>query len=142
LLIPLKSRINELFIRELIEYSVFPDPDLLDQTIAAYAADEKLELYGYESDGEIVGIIGFQMDEAGTLSIDHLAVRPDSRGAGFGRGLILEAIELFKPSVVKAETDEEAVDFYRWIGFEIESLGEQYPGIERFACSYKTELDL
>jgi ribosomal protein S18 acetylase RimI-like enzyme len=141
LLIPLKPRIHELPIRELMEYSVFPDPDVLEQTIAAYESDKKLELYGYESEGEIIGIMGFQMNESGTLRIDHIAVRPDSRGAGFGRGLILEAIELFNPSVVRVEVDEETVEFYRRIGFEIESLGEQVPGIERFACSYRTEID-
>jgi hypothetical protein len=27
-----------------------------------------------------------------------------------------------------------AVNFYRNIGFEITSLGEKYPGVERFQC--------
>ncbi|QSF44504.1 GNAT family N-acetyltransferase [Paenibacillus tianjinensis] len=35
---------------------------------------------------------------------------------------------------ITAETDHEAVGFYRNAGFAITSLGEQYPGVERFAC--------
>jgi ribosomal protein S18 acetylase RimI-like enzyme len=105
-LIPIKTRIHEHQIQELLAYSVFPDPDHLEQTIKDYITNEKLELYGYESDDVIVGILGFQHEERDELTIQHIAVRPDSRGAGFGRGLILEAIAMFKPVRVLAETDE------------------------------------
>jgi ribosomal protein S18 acetylase RimI-like enzyme len=37
-----------------------------------------------------------------------------------------------------AETDEEAVEFYRNIGFSIQSLGEKYPGVDRFKCTFLT----
>lgn len=33
-----------------------------------------------------------------------------------------------------AETDRDAVEFYRKYGFEIHSLGEKYPGVDRFHC--------
>jgi ribosomal protein S18 acetylase RimI-like enzyme len=121
---------------------VFPDPDHLEQTTQDYLTNEKLELFGYESDNVIVGILGFQRDDRDKLIIKNIAVRPDSRGAGFGRGLILEAIAMFKPVRVLAETDEEAVNFYRSIGFEINSLGEKYTGVERFSCSYYTDSDI
>jgi len=35
---------------------------------------------------------------------------------------------------LEAETDAEAVKFYKKMGFQIQSLGEKYPGIERFHC--------
>jgi hypothetical protein len=34
----------------------------------------------------------------------------------------------------EAETDADAVDFYRAIGFAVENLGERYPGVERRRC--------
>ncbi|MDP2859713.1 MAG: hypothetical protein Q8P50_17310 [Bacillota bacterium] len=34
-----------------------------------------------------------------------------------------------------AETDGEAVGLYVKCGFRIESLGEKYPGVERFLCT-------
>lgn len=33
--------------------------------------------------------------------------------------------------------NNELVDFYRRIGFKIHSLGEKYPGLERFMCIYE-----
>ncbi|HZG56633.1 GNAT family N-acetyltransferase [Paenibacillus sp.] len=134
--IDLKTQAAHPEIAELIGYSVFPDPDRVQRAIAAYREDDALSLYGIESEGEIVGVIGFAMHPSNVMEIKHIAVRPDCRGAGYGRGLILEAIALTHPTSVIAETDEEAVEFYRAIGFEIESLGERFPGVERFRCTY------
>ncbi|MFB9278384.1 GNAT family N-acetyltransferase [Cohnella cellulosilytica] len=139
MLVEVKDRLDDPSVREIVEVSVYPDPDKLDKTIEAYKSDDALEMYGYEAEGECIGIIGLRMNEDGEMKIEHLAVSPDYRGLGYGRGLILEVIDKKGPSVLIAETDEEAVDFYRNIGFEIESLGEKYPGTERFKCVYVVE---
>jgi len=136
MLVEVKDRLDDPSIREIVGVSVYPDPDKLEKTIEAYKSDSGLELYGYEAEGECIGIIGLRMSEGGEMKIEHLAVSPDYRGLGYGRGLILEAIDKKSPTVLVAETDEDAVDFYRNIGFEIESLGELYPGVERFKCVY------
>ncbi|MNY68257.1 hypothetical protein D3C86_2059900 [compost metagenome] len=60
---------------------------------------------------------------------------------GFGRGMLLEIIEDMQPTRITAETDEEAVQFYRNVGFVISSLGEKYPGVERFQSTYEVEVD-
>ncbi|MCI3919459.1 GNAT family N-acetyltransferase [Paenibacillus sp. TRM 82003] len=135
----INDRIEEQNIRALIGYSVFPDPERVEQAVDRYRGEEGLSLFGVESEGEIVGIVGARPMADDRWSIEHLAVRPDCRGAGFGRGLILELIEQVRPQELVAETDEEAVDFYRWIGFEVESLGELFPGAERFRCTYRTD---
>ncbi|WP_239984546.1 hypothetical protein [Lentibacillus sediminis] len=38
---------------------------------------------------------------------------------------------------ISAETDKDAVVFYQNLGFQITSLGEKYPGVERFLCEYE-----
>nr|WP_193580796.1 GNAT family N-acetyltransferase [Paenibacillus aceris] len=123
----------------MLSYSVFPDTDELEKSINLYENDSNMWLYGYESEGILVGIIGFRIDDAQEMTIQHLAVEPHSRGAGFGRGIILEMIEEMHPVKIMAETDEDAVQFYRSIGFVIRSLGEKYPGVERFLCTYEVE---
>lgn len=135
--IDLKPKLNEPSIQELIGYSTLPEPDQLQRTIAAYESDPALELYGLISEEELVGIVGCSQHEEGGVVIRHLAVKPECRGAGFGRGLILELIQKLQPTSLVAETDEDAVEFYRSIGFAIQSLGEIYPGVERFRCSYE-----
>ncbi|NOV01999.1 GNAT family N-acetyltransferase [Paenibacillus planticolens] len=139
MLIDVKSSLQEAPIQELLSYSVFPDPDELEKAIKVYENDSNMWLYGYESEGILVGIIGFRIDDEQEMTIQHLAVEPHSRGAGFGRGIILEIIEEMHPVRVVTETDEDAVQFYRSIGFVIRSLGEKYPGVERFLCTYEVD---
>ncbi|WP_274361900.1 GNAT family N-acetyltransferase [Paenibacillus thermotolerans] len=143
MLVNLKHRTDEPLVQELVGYSVFPDPDKLAGVMEAYRADSALELYGIagEDEEDIVGIIGIRINDGNRMTIEHIAVLPDCRGMDYGRGLILEAIDLKKPSEVTAETDEEAVNFYRSIGFTIESLGEKYPGVERFLCTFEAEVE-
>lgn len=141
MLVNVKSRIKESDIQELLSYSVFPDPERLQFVISRYENDANLWLFGYESEGIMVGIIGFEVSDNQEMTITHLAVEPESRGVGFGRGIILEIIEDMHPVRIVAETDEETVQFYRNIGFVIRSLGEKYPGVERFLCTYEVEED-
>ncbi|AWP26838.1 GCN5-related N-acetyltransferase [Paenibacillus vortex V453] len=126
-------------VKELLEYSVFPDPEAVERAASSYQTGES-RLFGYEEDGLLVGVIGFDVEQD-ELTIRHIAVLPENRGKGYGRGMILELLlELQpKPDRVIAETDEETVDFYRNIGFEVYSQGEKYPGVERFRCIYEVE---
>jgi ribosomal protein S18 acetylase RimI-like enzyme len=134
----IKSRLQENQYSELLSYSVFPDENTLIHTIKEYQSDNNLEIYGYETEGVVIGILGVRMTEESILHIVHLAVHPDYRGLGYGRGLLMEMIELKKPEQLMAETDEDSVDFYRSVGFTVISLGEKYPGVERFQCIYHT----
>ncbi|CAM2901225.1 GNAT family N-acetyltransferase [Paenibacillus sediminis] len=131
-----KAKIHDAVIKELLSYSVFPDPDRVDDIIKEYEKNPDLELYGYMDDGICVGVVGSVMRENNVLEIKHIAVLPENRLKGYGRGMIVELILQRKPDLVIAETDEDAVDFYRNIGFIISSLGEKYPGFERFRCEY------
>ncbi|MGX4586863.1 GNAT family N-acetyltransferase [Paenibacillus chitinolyticus] len=135
----IKSHTDQEKVRELLGYAVFPDPESVEEAVRFYGQAPGRELYGYESEGDLIGLVGFSADAEGTLTIHHLAVHPECRGAGYGRGQILELIQLKKPREIVAETDEDAVDFYRSIGFTVSSLGEKYPGTERFVCRYEAE---
>lgn len=136
MLINLEARLDDRNIQEIVEYSVYSDSEKLVETIETYKNDPELELYGYEVEGEVIGIIGVRLNVKKELQIEHIAITPDNRGLGYGRGIILEVIELKAPTLITAETDEDSVNFYRNIGFEIESLGEKFYGVERFKCVY------
>lgn len=49
--------------------------------------------------------------------------------------MINELIKKKRIVRIKAETDKDAVGSYRKNGFSITSLGEKYPGVERFDCT-------
>jgi ribosomal protein S18 acetylase RimI-like enzyme len=141
MLLPIKHRIEEEPIQALLSYSIFPDPQEIKNVILQYQTDPTLELYGHIEEDEVIGLVGFTIYPDHTLDLRHIAIDPECRGMGYGRGLILELIEVKQPSLIRAETDEVTVDFYRNVGFAVVSLGEVYPGLERFQCTYDVELE-
>lgn len=141
MLTPVKHRITEEAIHDLLSYCIFPDPEKIEQAIKLYTTDPLMELYGHEEDNEIIAIVGFIARANQTIEIKHIAVQPEERGKGYGRGLILQLLEAKQPAIIEAETDEDSVDFYRNVGFSITSLGEKYPGVERFKCIFEVEVE-
>ena len=89
---------------------------------------------GNGQEGRIDGCIAYRR-EVGSLEILNIGVGPASRKQGVGRRLVEAVIRLEGPRRAWLETDNDAVGFYRSCGFVVKSLGEKYPGIERFECS-------
>ncbi|GAB6988848.1 GNAT family N-acetyltransferase [Paenibacillus pini] len=138
MLLNIKAYIRKPEVAELISYTVFPDDQSVEKAISQYENQDNMQLYGFEDQELLIGLIGFERSED-SLIIHHIAVIPENRGIGYGRGMILELMTDQKPLRVIAETDEESVQFYRNIGFEVQSLGELFPGVERFRCVYEIE---
>jgi ribosomal protein S18 acetylase RimI-like enzyme len=95
------------------------------------------KLYGYVLDGELVGCIGIELLNQKRCEIKHIAVSPRHRNEGIGSKMINFILEQYSLVSVIAETDNDAVNFYKKYGFEIISQGEKYIGVERFQCIYK-----
>jgi ribosomal protein S18 acetylase RimI-like enzyme len=68
--------------------------------------------------------------------IESISVDSRHQRSGVGRFLIQGYLDIYKDSTLEAETDGDAVGFYHRLGFKIRSLGEKYPGIQRFLCTY------
>ena len=99
-----------------------------------YIESPERVLYGYYIDQNIVGCIGIVKGDANQCEIKHIAVSPTYRGKNIGREMVRFIEEHYSFSIIYAETDQDAVTFYKNVGFLIRSLGEKYPGVERFAC--------
>lgn len=95
------------------------------------------KLYGYVLDGEIVGCIGIELLSQKRCEIKHIAVLPRHRNESIGSKMIDFILKQYSLDSVFAETDNDAVNFYKKYGFEIISLGEKYIGVERFQCIYR-----
>ena len=136
--ISLQDRLEDPIVQELIEYATLPEQEYVLAALKEYKEQDSMTLYGFEDEEQLVALIGIEKKNQ-EVQIKHLAVLPENRLKGYGRGIISEMISIVKPEVVTAETDEEAVDFYRNIGFIVYSLGEKYPGVERFRCVFEIE---
>ncbi|OKP77154.1 MULTISPECIES: GNAT family N-acetyltransferase [unclassified Paenibacillus] len=140
MLIDLKQRIDTEEVKELLAYAVIDEPDALWRTTVEYGSKAALQLCGWEEEGLLVGLVGFEETEDGSLEIRHIAVLPENRGKGYARGIILELLSARNPRYLLAETEDEiAADFYRNLGFMVYSLGENPAGIEMFRCVYEVE---
>ncbi|MBW4083388.1 GNAT family N-acetyltransferase [Paenibacillus sp. S150] len=140
MLIDLKRRTDTDEVKELLAYAVIDEPDALWRTSAEYGSKAALQLCGWEEEGLLLGLVGFEETEDGSLEIRHIAVLPENRGKGYARGMILELLAAHDPRYLLAETEDEiAADFYRNLGFMVYSLGENPAGIEMFRCVYEVE---
>jgi ribosomal protein S18 acetylase RimI-like enzyme len=90
-------------------------------------------LYGWMDDGNLIGCVGMEVRPEGA-TIRSLSVDASHRGRGVGRSMVEAALQRTPVPWFDAETDTDAVGFYERLGFTVVSLGERYPGVERFRC--------
>ncbi len=108
----------------------------VDGSYEQYKHSQHLKLYGFEQGVTFVGCIGIKFFNSNKGEIKHIAVSPSERGNGIGGKMIKFVCQEHLLSMISAETDQDAVGFYRRLGFNITSLGEKYPNVERFLCVY------
>ncbi|MET0385125.1 MAG: GNAT family N-acetyltransferase [Polyangiales bacterium] len=139
-LLDLSDRITTPELRELLTVLVAWRSDAaekqrqVDRVLAAYQHDPELRLWGMDDASGLAGLIGLQLVSPHDAVIQHIVVHSHARARGLGRALIAEACRRCELQRLTAETDRDAVQFYRQCGFVVTSLGEKYPGVERFSC--------
>ncbi len=111
-----------------------PEEEKLSEIAEEYNNNPDMELYAEKKLGKIIGVIGIEKLDANNYEIKHLAVLPEHRKEGIARSLIEHVFNHKKAKMIIAETDNEAIGFYRKCKFSSTSLGEKYPGTERFRC--------
>ena len=122
-------------IRKLLSYAT--SEENIDLEYQNYLQSINLNLYAFESNGELIGCIGFEFISSNHCKMKHIAVSPLERGNGLGRKMITFICDKYSVNLISAETDIDAVNFYRNCGFKIINLGEKYPGVDRFLCELR-----
>lgn len=131
------SKIMDPSVKKLLSYAT--SAGKVEGEYEKYMASPNLKLYGEASEDEFFACIGIAFLEEGICEIRHIALSPELRGKNIASGMIDAICQLYQPDQILAETDRQAVEFYRKYGFSIASLGEKYPGVERFRCVYKVK---
>lgn len=97
--------------------------------ISGFLSDSEVYCLGSFDNNTLTGILIVRSGE-----ILGIAVQKQARRRGIGSSLINHAAQLF--STLSAETDDDAVDFYRACGFECTRFERRFPdGISvRYKC--------
>lgn len=135
-IIDVKNRLHEKSILSVLSHSVYmPTDDKMNRLADDYQADADIHIFACTQEEAVLGVIGVQTLAGDSVQIRGMAVDPTVRGRGIGSKLIAFVGSRFPGCQIIAETDDDAVGFYRSCGFAIESLGEKYPGVIRYLCT-------
>lgn len=122
-------------VAELLELAIGGGGDRVDQALERYQVGQ-VDVAVVRADGEVVGVVGY-IPGGDRTELVHIATAPQVRRSGVGAALVAWVREQYGSGMVEAQTDGESVGFYRALGFEVESLGELYPGVERFVVTLR-----
>lgn len=81
-----------------------------------------------------IGLMRLDSRESSCCTITHIAVISDLRNQGIGRNLIEFIGENLNFQRAEAETDDDALCFYKACGFQVEPIGINAFGVRRYLC--------
>jgi len=133
-LIDLRGRQDEPAVRRVLERS-HGSTEALEEACAHYRSGE-WTFIGWQEGEEILACAGAEQLTGGTIGIRSIAVAPAWRHRGLGRTLLDSLAGRAGASMVVAETDDDAVGFYRRCGFAIEDAPPKF-GRPRYWCVHE-----
>lgn len=136
-MIDIRCRLGSVEVRDLVdqlEYPIGIRERKTAEILEEYQEKSDQPILAVKASGKLVAFIGLRLELQHQAVIRHIAVHRGHRGQGIGRRMILHVCGAYGLHMITAETDRGAVEFYRKVGFEAQSLGEKYPGTERFLC--------
>lgn len=127
----IKNQINTPEVRQIMAACVFDDsPEGMDSIVKEYRRHSTWQMYGWLDGNDIIGVCGYEV-HLDRVEILHIATCANARGRGIGRKMI-ESLRKQYNKTIEAETDDDAVDFYRKCGFETEAIRKY--DVRRWIC--------
>jgi GNAT superfamily N-acetyltransferase len=134
-LIPLRGREDEPGMRALLA-DAHGSPDCVEAAVGRYRAGDWI-LVGWEEAAGVVACAGVERDGS-EIVLHSVGVSAERRGRGVGRALVDALADVATASRLVAETDDDAVGFYRSCGFAVEPAAPR-DGRARFRCTRPVE---
>ena len=133
----IKEIITEPDILKLLAPSVYnPTEKRLLNRAKKYQEDKSTNLYAYKHNGEYKGIVIFRIINNLATILD-IAVKPEHRGQGIGSKLIDFIFNNFNAQNITAETDDDAIGFYKKYGFTVADTKVEFD-TKRYVCVCKS----
>ena len=129
----IKEIITEPDILKLLAPSVYnlTEERLLNRS-KKYQEDENTNIYAYKDNGEYKGIVVFEILNNSATILD-IAVKPEHQKCGIGSKLIDFIFNGFNAQNITAETDDDAIGFYKKYGFTVADTKVEFE-TKRYTC--------
>ena len=129
----IKEIITEPDILKLLAPSVYnPTEERLLNRAKKYQEDENSNIYAYKHNGQYKGIVIFKIANNSSTILD-IAVKPEYQGQGIGSKLIAFIFNSFNTQNITAETDNDAIGFYKKYGFIVADTKVKFD-TKRYVC--------
>jgi inorganic pyrophosphatase len=128
----ISDKLKEPFVRQILSCCLGDSSEArIERALTEYEGEQ---FYGWLENGEPVAVCGFRV-LADKVEICHIAVVENTRRKGIGRAIVAILREKYNMTI-EAETDDDAVEFYRKCGFETTALYKEYDGekYRRWTC--------
>jgi ribosomal protein S18 acetylase RimI-like enzyme len=131
-----KDKLNDPVVHRIISYASFDgSPEGIAKTVQKYQLNPELYFYAWIGNGQVLGICGYEIHND-KVEIHLISVDEQARGRGVGGDIILALLRYYGKDI-EAETDDEAVGFYRKRGFTTHEFIHETRG-KRHTCVLKT----
>lgn len=135
-LMDMKGSLHDHRVLAMLSYCQYaPTEEKLSRLVDEFESDKDVYAFSCMQGEEPAGIIIMKRWQNASFEILGIAVEPAFRGRGIGTAIIKEAARLLLCTQMYAETDDDAVMFYKQCGFTVQALGEKYPGVMRYLCT-------
>ena len=129
----IKEITSESDIFKLLAPSVYnPTQERLLNRAKKYQENENTNIYAYKDNGEYKGIVVFNIAKSSATILD-IAVKPEYQGQGIGSKLIDFIFNSFNARNITAETDDDAIGFYKRYGFTVADTKVKFD-TKRYVC--------
>ena len=115
-----------------------PTEEKYQRKMQAYLQDPAVKLYGCFCENALCGLLVLNLFPQGQAELVGIAVARECRRQGIGRWMLRQVTETCALRGLLAETDDDAVAFYRKNGFAVENRTEYYENqpVTRYQCQW------
>ena len=122
---------------EIYKHCMFmPTEEKFDKKIDLFLNDNSVKIFACLNQGKIIGVMVVSFIEEKKIEIIGIAVDASVRGKGVGSYMINQVVNNYGLLYVYAETDNDAVGFYRNNNFSVVQFSETYGNetVVRYKC--------
>ena len=113
-----------------------PSKEKFNEKMTTFLKDDAIKIFACLDQRELKGAVVCSLSESNKIKIVGIAVEHSDRCKGIGTYIIKSLTDAYPMHSVIAETDKDAIGFYRKYGFSVTECSENYNGenIIRYRC--------